>query len=1196
MELNKIQIEIAGDSTLENNVKQAKEIEIAINNAYEKFQKMGSGISEEIITDFKKMTKEAENYKNSIVDILAKEKLHGENNSKNNTDFINDIKKREQFRKEIDSAEKNRINNEKINLEQLKVTMDGYFREKEANQKKEIELNKKTIQSTKEITVENEKSKIEYQKTGQAIKKQAQNEIDLINIEKKEIKSLDDLKNRVSALKRVRDGLDSSTSKGRAEFKRLTTEINKYNNALKSADERAGFFQRNVGNYKSALSALKTGWMGVAGAIGAGIAIIKGAITAIVGFVDAYNEGALLETKLTTILKERTGASDSQIKSIIKLTEAQQSLGVVEQEVQLAGLQQLSTFVKKTESVEALLPAMNNLLVQQNGLNATTGDAVNIANLFGKAMDGNASALRKVGITFTESQEKIIKFGTETERAAILSQVITDNVGEMNKAFAATDAGKIQQTKNELGDMMEEIGEQLQPLLADFFETLLKSVNIIKQIAIDFGLWKDEVEKISVAQERLNSSEKQFDDIMSQEKVKIESLILIAKNEKRTKNERLNAIKQLNEISPEYLGNIKLETINTEAATIAVDNYVKSLETKIKSQIASENITQIMTEQVNLEIKQQEFLIKNQKKIAEMQSQGVDLLDIAQKEKIKGYINEEEKANFQILSQISNFEQQLLSLEKEKENYLKIVDELGIGFGGFEKEVTDANLGDAVEKIDIFAKKVDEINKEILKKQLELKRQYKKDNAKIEEELLNFQQSKQLELLKFIEEYKLTDKKIEEELKYIELSEKIKADELEKEKLNNEKKIKIFDEYIELKKLGFEKEILLAEKNKISTNEIELRKLEQQKEILLEQQKFLIENNASEKELAIVENNLLQLENQYARFIENLKEISKSDENWLLNYLHLTKDELQQYKQGFATLYGAISDFTEANINEKIDATQLEIDLIDLIIDKENEKIDGLRDNLNNENELREKNVENNALFIESQIRASEELIQQKEIEQQRQIELKEKEERKLRAIQKTQIYVQFAIDNASAISSIIKYAMQNPLNAPTGGLAGIGQIALMTAVVVANFIKAQAAVKMLKKGEVGINEGSGTKDDVPALLMRGESVITQKGTKTAPNLLRGLNKGASTTELLSLLYKDLGMETLNNFVVSLNSQPFEIQKQNKELLEQNEILKKSNNALNLLIELEKNKPSYIPMKNGYKKITQNKVEIIKFS
>ena len=108
--------------------------------------------------------------------------------------------------------------------------------------------------------------------------------------------------------------------------------------------------------------------------------------------------------------------------------------------------------------METLIPAMNNLLAQQKGLNASTGDAVQVGNLMGKAMMGQVDALKRVGISFTEAEANVIKYGTEQERAAMLAQVIQNNVGDMNAELAATDSGKQQQLVNTLGDMKEQIG------------------------------------------------------------------------------------------------------------------------------------------------------------------------------------------------------------------------------------------------------------------------------------------------------------------------------------------------------------------------------------------------------------------------------------------------------------------------------------------------------------------------------------------------------------------------------------------------------------------------------------------------------------------------------------------------------------------------------------------------------------------
>ena len=180
---------------------------------------------------------------------------------------------------------------------------------------------------------------------------------------------------------------------------------------------------------------------------------------------DAYAVQEVAETKLAVIMQQRMGATQAEIQSIKDLTSAQQELGVIGDEVQLSGAQQIATFLTEADSLEVLIPAMNNLLAQQKGLNATTQDAVTVGNLMGKVMQGQTSALTRVGITFSEAEEKVLKYGTESERAAMLSQVITNNVGEMNAALAQTESGKQQQLVNTLGDMKEQLGSMVNAAL-----------------------------------------------------------------------------------------------------------------------------------------------------------------------------------------------------------------------------------------------------------------------------------------------------------------------------------------------------------------------------------------------------------------------------------------------------------------------------------------------------------------------------------------------------------------------------------------------------------------------------------------------------------------------------------------------------------------------------------------------------------
>lgn len=203
------------------------------------------------------------------------------------------------------------------------------------------------------------------------------------------------------------------------------------------------------------------------GQVGTGFQRIYDSIKSLTGVMDTYiqkaNAAAEAQTKLTTVMRQRMEATEADVAAVNAAVKAQTELGVVGGTVQRQGLQQLATFAAQKQTLIALLPAMNNLLTQQKGLNATSEDAVGIANLLGKALQGQTSALKRVGITFSDAQAEAIKAGDEGTRAAMIAQIITQNVGNMNAELAKTDAGRVKQLANSFGGVLTTIGKQLAP-------------------------------------------------------------------------------------------------------------------------------------------------------------------------------------------------------------------------------------------------------------------------------------------------------------------------------------------------------------------------------------------------------------------------------------------------------------------------------------------------------------------------------------------------------------------------------------------------------------------------------------------------------------------------------------------------------------------------------------------------------------
>lgn len=345
----------------------------------------------------------------------------------------------------------------------------------------------------------------------------------------------------------------------------------------------------------------------LANAVTKGISLVTNFFKGIIqGSDEAYKIQLEAETKLETIMRQRMDATESEIQAVKDLASELQGLGVIGDEVTLSGAQQLATFLNNKQALDSLLPAMTNLLAQQKGLNASAGDAVNIGNLMGKVMQGQTAALTRVGITFTEAQEEVLKYGTELERAAMLAEVITDNVGDMNSALMNTEAGKLQQVSNAYGDVKEKIGEFMAIMKGNFVDVMMDVIGWLDKAAdhaiafaealrdfmIDMG-WKKETEEIKKATTEIGNVEEAIEEV------------------KETAGElagfdEFNLIGQASELETETsIENLEDLVETTEEAEGAVDdlkntytNFFDSIRESSAWQTLSENAEQMSEEKL----------------------------------------------------------------------------------------------------------------------------------------------------------------------------------------------------------------------------------------------------------------------------------------------------------------------------------------------------------------------------------------------------------------------------------------------------------------------------------------------------------------------------------------------------------------------------------------------------------------------
>lgn len=218
-------------------------------------------------------------------------------------------------------------------------------------------------------------------------------------------------------------------------------------------------------------------------------AIGFGALTAAVGlFVKQSIDGAKVQLKveklLETNMKRTSKASASQIQAIKDEASALQGLGIVGDEVALAGASQLAVYGLKSDQIKKLMPNLNDMIAKEKGLNGTQEDSIAMADVIGKAMSGKTKGLLKYGVQLTAAEEKIFKTMKQEQKLNFISKKLTASIGGTNKALRETDEGKIVAANNAWGDMKEEVGKKLMPYLGNLAVWFEKKIPSIQELIL----------------------------------------------------------------------------------------------------------------------------------------------------------------------------------------------------------------------------------------------------------------------------------------------------------------------------------------------------------------------------------------------------------------------------------------------------------------------------------------------------------------------------------------------------------------------------------------------------------------------------------------------------------------------------------------------------------------------------------------
>lgn len=100
-----------------------------------------------------------------------------------------------------------------------------------------------------------------------------------------------------------------------------------------------------------------------------------------------------------------------------------------------------------------------------NWASATGGDANNALQTIMRATNGSSEALQRLGIQLTQNEKERLKEASQAEKTAFVLKKLEAQYAGFAEAMATTPTGALEQAKNTLGDIDEQVGRLVSPAL-----------------------------------------------------------------------------------------------------------------------------------------------------------------------------------------------------------------------------------------------------------------------------------------------------------------------------------------------------------------------------------------------------------------------------------------------------------------------------------------------------------------------------------------------------------------------------------------------------------------------------------------------------------------------------------------------------------------------------------------------------------
>lgn len=163
------------------------------------------------------------------------------------------------------------------------------------------------------------------------------------------------------------------------------------------------------------------------------------------------------------------------------------------------------------------------------------------------------------------------------------------------------------------------------------------ALSALAAIVVAYQLFREEADKASVVQKTLNDIHLEATKNIAKEKNELDLLSKIAKDETLSKEKRQKAIEKLNEIIPDYIGNLSLENIKTAEGIDILKRYTDELYKNARAKAAQAKFDDLAKQRLEVESQSSKDISSTGKSIAKFFGQGTGP-DFKNRKEVEQYV------------------------------------------------------------------------------------------------------------------------------------------------------------------------------------------------------------------------------------------------------------------------------------------------------------------------------------------------------------------------------------------------------------------------------------------------------------------------------------------------------------------------------------------------------------------------------